>query len=533
MILEFRFEFSKDSFVYENILQKLQAQTNINSKLIKSQGKLCLYVGSEETQILKEFATKLSSSLPLSIYLTKTQVQAVATIPDDIGKPLMDTKSKPPVGFCPQCLADINDTRHKDYANIFKECSCCGYGLNTTGKNYLPQIQNLARDIKDGKYIKLNTGYGTYTVGAIGPRCNNFEYDIVAYDLAVCEKYTTITSHEVLAMGAIEKPSIKLKTNLKFKIDFEETVKELVRFKLSDDVLLYLLSKELYALDIELIFITKENIAYDVQFDDIKPPREILPPQCVVGANDILITDELKTDKNYVEYFDNMLKNHRLQKQTVAGVCLSKHTQNSVLLYGEKFGIAESLSFKIEQNSIANIFDTIATADESGAKLVQNYQDNFKDICKDIIDIKFDPRDTDIGNLVRIWGIVAIVLGYTTNSNLAQAGEVLIENILNFQGDKGPRVDYKIANDTKTIDTVMLVRTAMSFRLAGIESLTLSYGVVESFCDFLSLYLDDIAQTMDVSSVVAMGDMLEVKPLFINMSENMSKKHKIYFPKKQ
>ena len=188
------------------------------------------------------------------------------------------------------------------------------------------------------------------------------------------------------------------------------------------------------------------------------------------------------------------------------------------------------MCFKIEQDSIASIFEAIKNSDKSGTKLVRNYQNSFKDIYNDIKEIKFDRQDTSIGNLLRIWGIVAIVLGYTTNKNIAQAGEVLIENILEFQGDKGPRVDYKIVKNTKTIDTIKLVSTAMSFRLAGVESLTLSYGVVESFCDFLSLYLDDIKQTMSVEKVVVMGDMLEVKPLFIHMSEKMSKNHKIYFP---
>lgn len=78
---------------------------------------------------------------------------------------------------------------------------------------------------------------------------------------------------------------------------------------------------------------------------------------------------------------------------------------------------------------------------------------------------------------------------------------------------------------------LMLVRTTMSFRLAGIESLTLSYGMVESFCDFLSLYLDDIKRTMSVECIVALGELLAVKPLFVHMSEKMSKNHKIFFPK--
>lgn len=264
------------------------------------------------------------------------------------------------------------------------------------------------------------------------------------------------------------------------------------------------------------------------------------PIECVVSDEHVAILSGEKglafknlTKEQFIPHigaFFSVIKEHNIFDKTVVGVNLSKEYHNNILVYAEKFGTVEYLSFAFEYNSMKEVFDAIAATNETGEKLINNYKKKYLEHFNEISTISFNEN---MFNVHKLWGIVAIVLGFTKNANLTKAGEILENNATSFLGTKGPRIDYKLKSvDSKVyLDPLMTIRTAMSFRLAEVDSLTLSYGVVESFVEFISNQLDDIKVEMKSEGVAVTGSLLGNRHLFSKINTEVSINHDMYFNK--
>ncbi len=538
MILEFSFNYLSSSMVYEKVIIRTVKQFLLKSKILRNGDELFLYVESDDSDELERFANKLSLELPHSIFLHETNVIVVDEMTD--GSFVLAEESKPDIPFCPKCLGEVMDKSNENYYNVFHECEVCGYSVEGEKKSYKENFVSLAKSISDGLVVEVNTFYGKYFVGMLGKKCNGVDFDIISYALSTVAHYTNATNSEIVAMGAIEKPLIKLKTNIKFKMDFEDITNELIRFKLSDDLVLHLLLSELNKLGINLIFITKEKLPFDVKFDLVKYKKESEPIEVVVSDNHIAIVKgekglpynnlENKTLIPHIGAFFSVIKEHSLLDKTVVGVNISKEYHNDILVYSKKFGTIEYLSFAFNFSSIKDVLDSIISTNETGNKLVENFKNKFPQHFETISAIVFDEKDF---NVYKLWGIVSIILGYSKEKDLAASAKILEESAASFLGTKGPRIDYKLKSIENKVylDPLMTIRTAMSFKLAQVDQLTLSYGVIESFVEFVSTSCDEIKEEMKSDAVVVTGSLLENRHLFSKLSKEVSVNHKLYFNK--
>ena len=538
MILEFSFNYLSSSMVYEKVIIRTVKQFLLKSKILRNGDELFLYVESDDSDELERFANKLSLELPHSIFLYETNVIVVDEMPE--GSFVLAEESKPDIPFCPKCLGEVMDESNEDYYNVFHECEVCGYSVEGEKKSYKENFVSLAKSISDGLVVEVNTFYGKYFVGMLGKKCNGVDFDIISYALSTVAHYTNATNSEIAAMGAIEKPLIKLKTNIKFKMDFEDITNELIRFKLPDDLVLHLLLSELNKLGINLIFTTKEKLPFDVKFDLVEYKKESEPIEVVVSDNHIAIVKgekglpynnlENKTLIPHIGAFFSVIKEHSLLDKTVVGVNISKEYHNDILVYSKKFGTIEYLSFAFNFSSIKDVLDSIVSTNETGNKLVENFKNKFPQHFETISAIVFDEKDF---NVYKLWGIVSIVLGYSKEKDLAKSAKILEESASSFLGTKGPRIDYKLKSIENKVylDPLMTIRTAMSFKLAQVDQLTLSYGVIESFVEFVSTSCDEIKEEMKSDAVVVTGSLLENRHLFSKLSKEVSVNHKLYFNK--
>ncbi|MFT7004990.1 MAG: hypothetical protein ACJAWW_002356, partial [Sulfurimonas sp.] len=473
MVLELLFKYESASLVYDKILARKLQETELKSTMIKSGETIKVYVESENTDLLEEFADELSLELPHSIFLKNTLVNVVDTMPDNKFIPLTQTK-KLPLSFCPSCLRKVLNEDSEDYYNPFCECEVCGYGVDTKPGNYKSEFEKIANSINNNSVVKINTFYGEFYIGQLSQKCNDISYDIVSYDLASISKYTNVTKNEIVALGAIEKPFIRLKTNLKFKMDFEDLEDELFRFKLADDFILHLTLVELNKLGVNFVFITRDKIDYQDELRIVDVKKILEPIECVVSDHNVIILGGSKGLPNfvltseptipYIGSFNSVIKEHGFFEKIVVGLNLSKDYHNNILVYAKKFGLIEYLSFKSKYTSIEEIFQTIASTNESGTKLLENYKKKFPDLYRKASTVTFDEKEF---NLYKLWGIVSIILGYSKSSDLYDSAEKLENNAKSFLGVKGPRIDYKLQNIYSKVylDPLMLIRTAMTFKL--------------------------------------------------------------------
>jgi len=536
MILEYRLDYRSSSLVYEKIFLKALKKFSLNGKVIKDSFLLKLYVQADDDSELKDFATYFSKILPHSIFLYNTEANIVDKMPDDSF--LIQNDNKLSLPFCLECLKSITDVNHKDYYNIFKECDVCGYGLAGEERSYKNEFEKVAQDIKNGDIVEINTFYGNYFVGTPSKVCNDISFDIVAYDLATIQKYTNVKESEILALGAFEKPLIKLKKKIQFTLDFESVEADIMRFKLSDDFVLYLLMQELHKVGIDIIFITKDRLKSSNKLLLVDLKKELEPIEVVASKNKVAIVlgekglPSFSLDPSTVDplsgSFFSVIKEHKLNDANIAGVCLSKKDKNAILVYGKKYGVVEYLSLNFKFSSMNDIFNQISSTDETGIKIVKNYKNKFPEHFERLSKIVFDDKDF---NIFKLWGVVAIVLNFTQSDDPVEAAKVLEENALSFLGDKGPRIDYKLLNKESNayLDPLMTIRTAMSFHLAGIDRLMLSYGVLESFVEFLANELDELKNSMDITATTITGSLLENRTIFFKINNDISINHKIYF----
>ncbi len=532
MILEYKFDYRSSSLVYEKIFLKQLKEYNLNGNILRNGFELNFFIEADNLEKLEEFANTFSKNLPHSIFLYNIEASMVENMPTKQYKLIEDKKlSLPP---CPKCLNKI-----KDSYNIFTHCDICGYNSKGDNRNYQIEFIETAQKIKKGKIIEINTFYGKYFVGIPSSICNNIDFDILAYDLATVEKYTNIEEYELKALASFEKPAIRLKKRLNFTIDYEDITAELIRFRLPDDAILYLLMQELHNIDIDTIFISKNKI----ETNDIlllnKIEDELKPIEIVASPKHILI---VKGDKGIpklpistenlnpqIDGFYSVIKEHNLYNKfkNMAGVNLCKDYAN-IIIQGEKFGLIEYLSFETSFKSIKDIFSQIELTDKQAKKLLYNYKNKFPEHYKKILEINFKDNYFSI---YQLWGIIAIILDFIDTTNPAEGAKILEENAMSFLGDRGPRIDYKLIskNGKPHFDPLMTIRTAISFKLAGVDELGLSYGVVESFLEFITNELDELQQTMSIEAIIFTGSLLSNRRIFSKISQEVSKNHKIFF----
>ncbi|PHS59592.1 MAG: hydrogenase [Sulfurimonas sp.] len=536
MILEYKLDYRSSSLVYEKIFLRTLNELSLNGNISKEYFILKLFIEAESKEKLEEFVMLFTKALPHSIFLHASSVSMVEKMPTD--KYILENQKKLSIPFCPKCLSEVIDVEHKNYYNIFTECEVCGYEADGENRSYKKEFEETALKIKEGKVIELNTFYTKYYVGKPNKICNEIFFDIVAYDLATIEKYTNFEKEEITALGAIEKPLVKLKKTLKFTMDFEDVESDLIRFKIADDFILYFLMQELHKLDIDIIFITKEKIPSENNLLLIEPKEELESIEVVVSTNDIAIVRGEKGLPSFpvsaeevnpgLGSFYSVIKEHNIDEDSIAGIYLSKIYSNNILVQSKKFGVIKYLSLNFEFDSMKDILEKISATNESGEKIIRNFRKKFPEHFSKINEIIFKEKEF---NIYKLWGVIAMVIDITKDTNPLNAAHTLEENAMLFLGKKGPRIDYKLLNikDKVSLDPLMTIRTAMSFKLAGVDNLTLCYGVIESFLEFLANEFDDIKQHMNVNAIVVTGSLLGNKHLFSKLSREISVNHNIYF----
>lgn len=536
MILVFKLDYRSSSEVYEKIFYKVLEETQLQGSIVKEHFDLKFYVDAPNAEALESFVELLTTRLPHSIFVHGTEAEVVESMPPANFQ--FSHKPKPKLPFCPQCLKEVMDPEHHNYYNIFTQCEACGYDVAGETRSYKKEIDQAAKAIKEGKWLEVNTFYNTYVIGLPSARWKALNFDLLSYDLATINTYANVETPEINALGAMEKPFITLKSKTALLMDYEGFEADLIRFKLPDDFILHLLMHSLHALGEPLVCMTHEAVDFDESLHLLDTQEPLEPIEVVASENDLAIVRGEKGLPHFpvsstqvvpsVGAFYSVIKEHRLQEKHVAGLNLSRDFESTLLIYGEKYGLVEYLTLEFHFDSMQEIFEKIIASNESGVKIVENYKKKFPELFEKVSSFTFEEG---VFNIYGLWGIVAMVLGYADTNKPYEAAKVLEESVSAFLGTKGPRIDYKLDNVEGKVrmDPLMTIRTAMSFQLAGVDRLTLCYGVVESFLEFLANELDEIKQNMDITAVAVTGSLLGNRHIFSKLSSDVGKNHAIYF----
>mgnify|MGYP007022658101 CR=1 FL=1 len=207
----------------------------------------------------------------------------------------------------------------------------------------------------------------------------------------------------------------------------------------------------------------------------------------------------------------------------------SKLNDDKFSFYSEDIGgFNDIISFKVP-SSMKEVFDTLKK-DETGAKLVKSYSSKFPHLYDSIKDLKFvDLKD----NIFSLWTIASLVLGF--DKNVQTSGNKLIQNALEFKPEKGPRIDYYKKDKEKVLDNmfefVRLIKSGMSFKLAGVDDNTISFGYIESFSHFIAREVESANEELKLEAVSLSGSLFGTSLVTSLVEKELEKNFKLYYNK--
>jgi hypothetical protein len=607
MILAFKFLNVTNNGLLERVLQRELLNTSCCGHLIRQGDETTLYVQSDEAEILENFANQLAQSVPHSIFMKSYSVEVVDAIPN--GKVWEASTSHPrTVPPCPNCLADVENPESKHFGNLFTHCDVCGYPVAPAdvkltnfakeivapaNSNHTELFTTLAKVLHRSGYATVTTMNGQVTVAALTQKnIERFPVDeIILYDVHTATHLFEMQKGEVLALGSIEKPRIKLQTSKVFQESYPFYLSNFAYVKLPDDMVLFLLMRALHQTGEKLFYLsyrvdaqTPISLTFASEVFPLKPlevvvteegdavvvsgERSIMPWQgkgygkksvslCgdYVGmmdeesahvlskerlaGSDIEVEEVLvaegedvpDTGVPVIRYahrhaaFFSVLGEHELLDQTIAGIYISQAHDSAIMIHSKKFGLVDFIRFDFEYQTFGELLSDIRTMNETGERLLANFNQKFPGVLDRLESEEITPNGS---NIMKLFGVIGVILGF--GERPSQAVVKLLENAAAFKGKKGPRIDYKLKEERR-LDPLWSVRTAMSFKLAGVDDLTLSFGVVESFSEFLSTSIDDIQTDMGLDGVVLCGSLFGEKKILQKSHLLIAKNHSTYINK--
>jgi len=592
MILRFSFEYVSTSLVLEKLLQKELKKSSLEGELEKNGDLISLYVKGDDEEI-ERFANDLSVSIPVSLYLKDTKVEVTEMMPVSSYKiPSYPKRETPP---CPNCTK--NALESYDPFVECEACGYGVKESRLVFKNFAKVIVNenetifksIAKAIVNGAIVKAKTFSGYKSLSILNEK--NYKtaqggFDILGVDLESINEAFSLSKGEILALGSFEKPVMELPVGFEFLKKFPFFDKsDRVRVRLSDDLILELISSEVkkaggkYLLLRDIAIEEKYQIELDFEGEAkscsplevvvlsdgsavvTKGDRGLIPKvnpgfqnmsvkalsNSFVAVNqDNKIVTYKKDDDNFaakncfalgegkLSYeaahgaFYSVIAENRLFDKVIAGVYFSKINSDRIMINSPRFGLVDYIKFDYDfPSTVDELFEKMASENKTSAKLISNFTAKFPDHYKG--KLQFDK----IGDMYKLWGVIAVILGMQEDGNVQEAAKKLVEYSLSFKGKKGPRIDYKLKRyDQKPkLDTLKVIKTSMSFALAGIDRPTLSFGVMESFAEFASNMLDDITKDYDIDGVAFNGSLFESSNLINKFYTITKKNYDIYLNK--
>ena len=320
---------------------------------------------------------------------------------------------------------------------------------------------------------------------------------IITQNLAAVSKYfVAFNGDEVIA--SVERPILHLKVNLNFR-----TLTNLFRVS-SYDV----------RMTDEFIepFFEKFNtplLGVKIVEENVKPIKGVVTDTkyhkflITSGEKYLVFPPTKEYDENkkpYFGYFGVLNQYNLMDKNTIAFPFYKKYP-SKVLMNSPKFGLVDYVDFDVEFDSFEEIFATISL-DETGKKLIQNFSKREPELLNNALnsDIK-----TDYKGIYFVWGLIGCVLGF--GNNIENSAKKLLELANDALTKKGPRIDYKLKD--KNLDATWAIRTAMSFKLAGVDDNLIAYGVIESFAEFLNNLYEGVNRDTSLNGAIIVGDLFD------------------------
>ncbi len=579
MRIAFKFHYIHDNGLFTRLLNKLSENSELPLSLYKNGHHYKIEASGEQIE-LEALAEKISTLVPQSLFLRDYTIEEVHKEEDAENAVTFLTKEEISfhIPYCPQCQKRVIETY-----NPFVECAVCGFSdvslemedlvshseiSAETGEQFFIQAADLL--LEKGE-LTLPTYNGLRRFSLLSSRADKNEGLLFCDPSDISDKFL-ITPGELAALMMVEKPTVRLKAKLMFRSEYELNEPFYPVF-FADDKITLALSTALKQKGIDAIFCDHVPTLRVVSALDehviISVGRDMLPWKvstsltnaafCEYGGfqaygdvNGLILDTKLDiSNRSFIQYISNekesqsqntigfepahaalrsVVLEHALDDKALCGVYLSREHPTQIFSFSKKIGYTPMVQLSDEVlMQPKHMLDAISEMDEGGERLVHNFKKSFPELYTKVKNLYFNTCP-DTSALTKLWAIAAVFIGLYEGDDILKACETLESTALEFAGKSGPRIDYKImaSEEGYQLDMRLAIRSAMSFKLAGLDEYLLSFGFIDSLADFIAMQAEDSDANIGIDGVALSGSLFENRQLLMRSYNALSANYKIY-----
>lgn len=575
MHIAFKFHYTHDNGLFVRLLKRIREQSSIPVTLIHNNDTYIIEATATQSD-LEALAELISTLTPQSLFLHNCTIVE--------GESLQETQALLPkytaykIPCCPECQQKILYT-----LDPFEPCNVCGFSeITITLDDLLTFTQSdaktadtlftqLAQHLIEREEITLPTYNGLRRFSLLKTQ-EREENGLLICNPSDISDSLLITQGELDLLLMIEKPSVRLKPKLKFRAEYGLT-KPFYPVFFADDTITMALCTALSRQGVEAIYCdhvpslrAASALGHHVITHagrDMLPwyhPMVLKQASCCTfdgfeasGNHDGLLlqsavesvvqpcvrfvsNDESTAFPNTISFepshaaLRSIVLEHDLQGKSLCGIYLSRHHRSQICSFSTKIGYTPMAYFSDELlKHPVTMLESIASMDEAGARLVANYKTAYPHLIESIEHSPFKSNE-HVSMLCRLWGMAAVFVGLCEGNDIQNACEQLESTALEFNGKSGPRIDYKVIKTPIgfEIDPRLAIRSAMSFKLAGVDEYLLSFGFIDSLADFIAQQAELSDANIAINGVALSGNLFENRQLLMRTYNALASNYPIY-----
>ena len=520
----------------------------------------------------------------------KSSQDAAPTIPNStpaLNEPPASSKHPP---LDAQTITQI--IKNQDLPHMQKYLSATSFVCEGEERELAQALDFIQEELESQKPVVLHTSRGKIAISTLPFDASSSPFEssspcpknlpapttksppkILFWNLSTLRTYMRVEAAQCDALASYEKPSMMLST----KEVFSEALGREVECVLAYDLFLGVLGERCSAGQMDYVFVREldsapksewaSNLPYHIAYTQEVPQEE----RVVLAQNGLVLycgESRAQSLQEIIHAHGDLLdeareleeaggsnppppQKSRLQKAReerlggkIAGAKNSSGAQetrrlegNEALIVslsrdnpmcfwlksGEKYQSALNAEFELNARLV---FEGIASY-KDGDKLLANFRRAVPQIDAHLESLGQASQKSR--NIFAFLGVVARVLGYGEDAH------ALLENAKGYVRDKGPRIDYKLVKSPQNIlslDYPKILRSCMSFYLAGVDRETLSYGVLDSLGEFVGNLMQDLCVNFAARKILLCGNLLEEKILLDKILHYAPRDVGLILPKK-
>ncbi|MDO5045814.1 hypothetical protein [Campylobacter sp.] len=489
MILAYEFEYANSNENLAFFLNFYAKKSGLRYSMDRENFLAKLYIEGEQAELLS-FSDEISQLIPHFVFLSNSKVFVSEELKGE-QKEFKNNLSN----ITPSMIQDFHKGKISACENgIFSDVRLFKDGKfeAVTKENFKELLEFALVSFKNGKNLKFEDVEGGFEILNFAELSGEFDL-VMPTKLKNLPKIFICEQNSQIALASYEKPAVELKTNSIYRQN-HPNAPHFFSVKAARDIFIYAFCEKLFEDGINFIALKAD-----------KPPFKVtvLENEYIFSNSQIYYKEgfidfiEAAKDKNLANFYlsaDEL----DIKDEDKLRVFLSKFDEDEFKIHLKNSDF-EVLNLSIP-SSFEEIFEMISK-EEGGDRLVANFSANFTLPSGSI---------SAANNFFSLFCVVGKIFGF--DEDFKRAGEKLLENAMDFNGPKGPRLDFKMASKTH-FDIVKFIRSGMSFRLAGIDDKILSFGYLESFAHFIADFCESLKEDFDLKNAVLQGSLFECKTL--------------------